>query len=112
MGKKKGPVRRPPKIKNGLIAQKEAERRAREAYAEVFKDIYMDTACKIVLVTMNQVFGIGTERAERFWKAFEENQAEFAKWAKEVDYDYALSQLNTAVGQVLGDHSLEVNLRF
>lgn len=97
--------------KNGYLAKKQKEKVTREAYAETFKEIYLDIACKVALVTMNQVFGIGRERAVRFWKAFEDNTEEFSRWAVEGDYEYAIDRLNKAVEQTLGNEVLSVKLK-
>lgn len=88
--------------KNGYLQKRKMLKAEIQALVDTEKETALDIACRIALVTMNEQFGIGRERAEKFWEAFENNVAQYAEKAEEIGGDYAQEWLDALVEQVLG----------
>lgn len=92
---------------NAYLAKMRLER---EAYAYATKEHAVDIAMKLALVAMNDVFGVGRERAIKFWQHYNELNREFHKM-KQSDLQYAEDKLNLRVKQIIGeDTQIEVEV--
>lgn len=82
----------------------------KQIYAEVTKQMSVDAAMKLAFIAMNDVLGVGKDRALRFWAHYNKLNEEFAELSRD-DYEGALGKLDERITQIIGEGTvLEVKV--